>query len=57
MIVSGLIMMAVSFILYMAVCNPETKETNWKEEVCALLFFAHVILFLVGCILWVVSKL
>jgi hypothetical protein len=57
MIVSSLIMMIVSFTLYMAVCNPETKETNWKEEVCAFTFFAGVILLFVGCILWVVSKL
>ena len=57
MIVSSLIMMIVSFTLYMAVCNPETKETNWKEEVCAFTFFAGVILFFVGIILWVVSKL
>jgi hypothetical protein len=57
MIVSSLIMMIVSFTLYMAVCNPETKDTNWKEEVCAFTFFAGVILFFVGIILWVVSKL
>ena len=57
MIVSSLIMMIVSFTLYIAVCNPETKETNWKEEVCAFTFFSGVILLFVGCILWVVSKL
>jgi multisubunit Na+/H+ antiporter MnhB subunit len=57
MIGNSLAMMAISFLLYMIVCNPETKESTWKEDVCAYSFFVGVIFFLIGIILWVVSKL
>ena len=57
MIGNSLAMMAISFLLYMIVCNPNTKETDWKEDACAYSFFAGVILLLVGCILWVVDKI
>ena len=57
MIVSSLIMMLVSFLGYMFVCDPNTKETNWKEDLFGYIFFAGAVIFVIGCILWVVSKL
>lgn len=54
---SGLIMVVVGAGCFMILCDTSTRARTVIEDVCAFIFFAGLIISVIGAVLWIGSVL